>query len=157
MSEEQPKNSEIAITMPSELRIRQRLGQISIDKTLIPRLGALGGQTLTPNELLSSLGMELSSYAAEHMLGMTALAYERIPVIIDMLVEDDNHKGVTLSLWETMVRQKKQKDEVSEEELTRLRQRYSGSRGKVPRKQKKQQWGNGMKNQSNQKRPRDSH
>jgi hypothetical protein len=143
MPEEQlPNPEEIAIILPSALRIRQRLGQVSISRQfneiVVPRLERLGGTALSPESLLSTLTDELTEFADRHMLGIGVLALQRVPQIVDELIDDPEQRAVTLSLWERMVTDEKQRDRGQAQ-----RPHYHYSRPtKVPRKLKKAQRSN---------------
>ncbi len=135
---EQEPHKEIEFVLPSSLRIRQKLGEISANRLfrreLIPSIAQLGDTTVTPESLITSLCLELSEFANENMLGMTALAYERLPLIIDALVDDKEHKTATLDLWGKLVTDKKEKDEA---EIRQVKEQYTNPPPKLPRKMKK--------------------
>ena len=140
--ESQPQNEEMLIQLPSALRIRQRLGQISANnlfqQQLVPRLEQLGGAEFTPERFLAQLALELSEFAEAHMLGMTALAYNHMPRIIDQLVTDTEQKTATLNLWEQLIIDTKERDEA---ETRALKLRYTHPAPKLSRKQKRRRRG----------------
>jgi hypothetical protein len=144
-SEEQsslPGNSEILINLPSSLRIRQRLGQVSsnhlFQQHLVPRVEQLGGETMTAQDFLGHLALELASFADEYMVGVTMLAYNQMPSIIDQIVDDKQQKEATLNLWEAMVIEKKERDAA---EISAIKNRFVNPHPKLPRKLKKRQRG----------------
>ncbi|GEM_PF-2791545 len=138
MSEQPSNNGEILIALPSRVRIRQRLGQISADRLfreeVVPGVERLGGENMAPEDLLSTLAMNLSEFATKHMLGITALAYSHIPPIIDALVDDPSQKEATLGIWGDMVMAKKARDEA---EIEHIKSKILNPRRDPPRKSKK--------------------
>ena len=141
--EEQPQDQELhlLVHLPSAIRIRQRLGQLSLDgtafqKKVIAPLANLGGQKVSGEELLGHIAVNLGEYAEAHLLGMTGLAYTRLPAIIHELTKDDpDREADTLALWEKMVIAKKEKDEV---ETQRIKAYYLEPKHKLSRKAKKE-------------------
>ncbi|MEK7599954.1 MAG: hypothetical protein AAB462_02880 [Patescibacteria group bacterium] len=129
-------NGETAINMPSELRIRQRLGQISIHNELSPQIEKLGGESMTAERLISRLTENLSTFAEKHLMGMDALAYGYMPKIIDALVDDASAKESVFDLWEATVKEWK---DASADDISQVRNRYTQPKTKTPRKLKKAQ------------------
>lgn len=129
-------NGEAVINMPSELRIRQRLGQTSIYGELSPRIEKLGGESMTATQLITRLTEDLSAFAEEHLMGMDVLAYRQMPRIINALVDDAPAKESVFDLWEETVKELK---EAGTEEISQVRKKYTQPKVKTPRKLKKAQ------------------
>lgn len=127
-----------AIELPSALRIRQRLGQVSTGRSfsehLVPAIESLDRQKLQPAELVGELEQKVTTYAEEHIMGIVPPQLESlIPKIIDELVDDNHQKQSAFSAWEERVTELKGGSIATSQHI---QNRYMNRR-KVPRKIKK--------------------
>ncbi|HVI60543.1 MAG TPA: hypothetical protein VM535_00085, partial [Candidatus Saccharimonadales bacterium] len=104
------------IELPSALRIRQRLGMLaarqhwSYGQELVPSIAQLGGEAMTPDELVTSLETKTAAYAEANLLGMERFVQQGIPKIIDKIVDDPRQKTAALTVWDKVVDEKKAAD-----------------------------------------------
>lgn len=131
-----PDNPEAVINLPSEIRIRQRLGQVTIHSELSPQIEKLGGESMTATQLIARLTADLSAFAEEHLMGIDVLAYRQMPKIINALVDDASAKESVFDLWQETVKEFK---EAGADEISQVRQKYTQPKVKTPRKLKKAQ------------------
>lgn len=118
-------------TLPSKLRIEQRLGQIlktSTMEDLGQRIVNLASQETTPTDLISDLDFIMDEFLKEKAIVPDTVMYSYVPRLISALVDKENTRNNTLDIWGELIQNK----EEAVRELERLRA------PKVPRRAKKQ-------------------
>lgn len=101
MSEKQP--DEPVITLPHDVRIRQRLGMVSRNKItsegLFPKFIKHARESFTPSELVDTLEYDIREFSDESALGMSALVLNRMPEYLKALVQDEALRSHALAHW----------------------------------------------------------
>lgn len=148
-------NAQDSVELASNLRIRQKLGQISssrlFQKELVPRIANLGGQTLSTEDFLSNVSLELTDFAEQHILGITALALSRMPEIIENVIENEDQRQNALNMWTHLIKERCAQDD----SLTSASDSSNSHKpSKLPRKRKKSEHGTRKRGPSNYRRYR---
>lgn len=131
-----PEQEPEKIIMPSELRIMQRLGQVSTNASLrahlFPNIAGHEREAYTPEELVAVLASEITSYSEEHVLGIAALTLADMPSYINALVDDDGQKKEALQAWAKLEEEGKINAEQREQAYTMYLGKKESRRDKKP-------------------------
>ncbi|HVV67346.1 MAG TPA: hypothetical protein VHB72_04780 [Candidatus Saccharimonadales bacterium] len=128
----------LLISFPNAVRLRQQLGYVSINQRhknkLVSSIEQFGGREIPVDDFLESLEEKLTYFAETYLHGITSLALESMPVIIDSVVTEEPQRTKALELWAERVEVKRGEAERVEKIKRRL---TSPKPEKIPRKRKK--------------------
>lgn len=127
---------EIAIELPSQLRMRQLLGHVStshaFQENFVPKFTQLAKleEPLTATEFVDTMGDQLEEYADNTLMGITELARKHGEKIINVMIKDDDQKEAATQAWEAKIEAQKTE---SEQQL-RSRPSEAPKKGRVLRR-----------------------
>jgi hypothetical protein len=109
-------NPEHVVKMPSKIRIRQRLGQISTNhafkKDFVPRIERFGRKTLETDDFLVALSTKMSEFEGRPSGELSDLGQARIPKIIAGIVLDEQQQNYALERWPQLQAEQQPKEPV---------------------------------------------
>ena len=121
------QTDETYVTLPSDLRMRQRLGQLSIGESIYPQIAFVERATIPARGLVLALDEALRELAHQRHMGIEQLTLKHLPRIIELIVDNEEERAEALRVWQEIVNA--QRDDAEKIEYS-IKQ-------KVPRKQKK--------------------
>lgn len=132
---EQEPNEQI--TLPSSLRLIQRLGQISTNASmkehLYPAIASHEREQFSPEGFVDMIAGHIIDYADEHASGISGIFLNKMPSYITTILDKDEDKEKALDYWMTEVEKSK---EIALDKERIIKQILQGDK---PRKQKKRE------------------
>jgi hypothetical protein len=97
-----PKKDAIELKLYS-----QKAGRLLMEN-LFPQIAEeYDNRVVSSEELVNELAFSLADFADKYMMGLTRLAYDKMPEILDVLITDPTQRSVTLKLWEEYIKESK--------------------------------------------------